>query len=173
MSRHYWFVRERLRIPKYVLTSIMIGGVGLTAVRTRVELVFALDAICATSSEGRPANATPFEVFMDGCTFGRDDQASSSRRRRRRNGVSGAARKVANEWRGERCKHASCRREAERRPERRSAITGCGADARGWLGRGRGEGEPRSFVDRDHECALACDFSCHVSGSEGIACLLD
>ena len=73
--------------------SIMIGG---GAVRTRVELVFAFDAICATSSEGRPANAAPFEVHMDGCTFGRDDQASSSRRRRRRNGVSGAARKVAN-----------------------------------------------------------------------------
>ena len=41
---------------------------------------------------------------------------------------------------GERCKHASCRREAERRPERRPAITGCGAvchsDARprGWRG---------------------------------------
>ena len=66
------------------------------AVRTRVELVFAFDAISATSSEGRPANAAPCEVQMDACTFGRDDQASSSRRRRRRNGVSGAARKAAN-----------------------------------------------------------------------------
>ena len=84
-------MRERLRICAYVDHDR--GG---WAVRTRVELVFAFDAISATSSEGRPANAAPCEVQMDACTFGRDDQASSSRRRRRRNGVSGAARKVAN-----------------------------------------------------------------------------
>ena len=84
-------MRERLRICAYVDHDR--GG---WAVRTRVELVFAFDAICATRFEGRPANAAPSEVQMDGCTFGRDDQASSSRRRRRRNGVSGAARKVAN-----------------------------------------------------------------------------
>ena len=84
-------MRERLRICAYVDHDR--GG---WAVRTRVELVFAFDAISATSSEGRPANAAPCEVQMDACTFGRDDQASSSRRRRRRNGVSGAARKAAN-----------------------------------------------------------------------------
>ena len=71
-----WFVRERLRICAYVDHDR--GG---WAVRTRVELVFAFDAICATRFEGRPANAAPSEVQMDGCTFGRDDQASSSRRK--------------------------------------------------------------------------------------------
>ena len=109
--------------------------------RIRVELVFAFDAISATSSEGRPANAAPSEVQMDGCTFGRDDQASSSRRRRRRNGVSGAARKVANGVaRGANTPLAVEKQSGDRSGDRPLlAVALCHADARGWLGRGPGK----------------------------------
>ena len=46
------------------------------------------------------------------------------------------------------------------------AVALCHADARGWLGRGRGERRAVLSIGSDPECALACDFSCDVSGDE-------
>ena len=147
---------------------IMIGGGGLYGLGSSL---FSRSMICATRFEGRPANAAPSEVQMDGCTFGRDDQASSSRRRRRRNGVSGAARKVANGVaRGANTPLAVEKQSGDRSGDRPSLAVALTREA--GLG-GEEAKESREFCRSDPKCALACDFSCHVSGSEGIACSLE
>ena len=105
---------------------------------------------------------------MNGWTFGRDDQASSSRRRRRRHGVSGAARKAANGVaRGANTPLAVEKQSGDRSGDRPLlAVWRCVTLTReAGLG---GEEESRAVlsIGSDPECALACDFSCHVSGDE-------
>ena len=122
------------------------------------------------SAEGRHANAAPCEVQMDGCTFGRDDQASSSWRRRTRNGVSGAARKATNGVAKGANTPLAVEKQSGDRSGDRAAITGCGADARGLGGEERRRAA--QFVDRIRSAPWHVTFRVMCQAMR-IACLLE